>query len=159
MIAVDSRIRPAFSPSSVPEIVSGLSAFVATESAWADARMNQGNFLRSARHRLALTLDEAAPVFGFSKPYLSMVETGRVPITSEMAVKAISLIQDLPGGKGVPEITRNAADAAALVADVAALRDENRRLRGEMRKAYDLIGNLLPRDARAVLRDALNGKE
>jgi repressor LexA len=37
-----------------------------------------GQKLRSRRQRLGLTLDELAPKAGISKPYLSLIETGRV---------------------------------------------------------------------------------
>src|SRR6187431_2261502 len=38
-----------------------------------------GTKLRKQRRRLGLTLDELAGRTGISKPYLSLIETGRVP--------------------------------------------------------------------------------
>src|SRR5688572_14994737 len=38
-----------------------------------------GTKLRRQRRRLGLTLDELAGQTGISKPYLSLIETGRVP--------------------------------------------------------------------------------
>jgi len=38
-----------------------------------------GTKLRRQRRRLGLTLDELAGRTGISKPYLSLIETGRVP--------------------------------------------------------------------------------
>src|SRR5207253_9928628 len=38
-----------------------------------------GTKLRSYRRRMGLTLDELAGRTGISKPYLSLIETGRVP--------------------------------------------------------------------------------
>src|SRR4051812_33210146 len=38
-----------------------------------------GSQIRKQRRRLGLTLDELAGRTGISKPYLSLIETGRVP--------------------------------------------------------------------------------
>ncbi|MHC5137950.1 MAG: helix-turn-helix domain-containing protein, partial [Planctomycetota bacterium] len=40
--------------------------------------MSLGQIIRKKRESLHLTLDEVAAFTGFSKPYLSTIETGRV---------------------------------------------------------------------------------
>jgi repressor LexA len=51
--------------------------------------MSLGQIIREKREQLGLTLDEAAAYTGFSKPYLSTVETGKVknPPSDELLMK------------------------------------------------------------------------
>lgn len=58
-----------------------------------------GNKLRRRRRRLALTLDELAAKSGISKPYLSLIETGRVtnPPSDEKLQKLETILQFAKG--------------------------------------------------------------
>ena len=51
--------------------------------------MSLGEIIRSKREELGLTLDEVGSRIGFSKPYLSTIETGRVtnPPSDELLQK------------------------------------------------------------------------
>jgi len=44
--------------------------------------MSLGQIIRKKREQLSLTLDEVSSRTGFSKPYLSTIETGKVKIMS-----------------------------------------------------------------------------
>jgi repressor LexA len=61
--------------------------------------MSLGQIIREKREGLGLTLDEAAAYTGFSKPYLSTVETGRVknPPGDELLKKLEEYLQFNPG--------------------------------------------------------------
>ena len=47
--------------------------------------------VRLFRIAAGLTLDEAAPRVGISAPYLSMLETGRKPLTPEITIRLLRL--------------------------------------------------------------------
>lgn len=57
--------------------------------------MSLGQIIRNRREELGLTLDEVAAYSGFSKPYLSTVETGRVknPPSDELLCKLESYLK------------------------------------------------------------------
>jgi SOS-response transcriptional repressor LexA len=61
--------------------------------------MSLGQIIREKREGLGLTLDEAAAYTGFSKPYLSTVETGRVknPPSDELLIKLEQYLRFEPG--------------------------------------------------------------
>jgi repressor LexA len=61
--------------------------------------MSLGQIIREKREGLGLTLDEAAAYTGFSKPYLSTVETGRVknPPSDELLKKLEEYLRFTPG--------------------------------------------------------------
>lgn len=61
--------------------------------------MSLGQIIREKRESLDLTLDEAAAYTGFSKPYLSTVETGRVknPPGDELLMKLEQYLRFEPG--------------------------------------------------------------
>jgi len=61
--------------------------------------MSLGQIIRNRREELGLTLDEVASYSGFSKPYLSTVETGRVknPPSDELLRKIESYLRFPPG--------------------------------------------------------------
>jgi phage repressor protein C with HTH and peptisase S24 domain len=62
--------------------------------------MSLGQIIRNRREELGLTLDEVAAYSGFSKPYLSTVETGRVknPPSDELLCKLESHLK-FPAGQ------------------------------------------------------------
>ncbi len=57
--------------------------------------MSLGRIIRNKRERLGLTLDEVGRRSGFSKPYLSTIETGRVanPPSDELLMKLEQILQ------------------------------------------------------------------
>jgi repressor LexA len=61
--------------------------------------MSLGQIIREKREGLGLTLDEAAAYTGFSKPYLSTVETGKVknPPSDELLKKLEEYLRFTPG--------------------------------------------------------------
>jgi SOS-response transcriptional repressor LexA len=61
--------------------------------------MSLGQIIREKREGLGLTLDEAAAYTGFSKPYLSTVETGKVknPPSDELLRKLEEYLHFTPG--------------------------------------------------------------
>ena len=61
--------------------------------------MSLGKILRQKRESLNLTLDEVSRRSGFSKPYLSTIETGKVnnPPSDELLLKLENLLQFEPG--------------------------------------------------------------
>lgn len=61
--------------------------------------MALGQIIRQKREQLNLTLDEVSTTVGFSKPYLSTIETGKVknPPSDELLVKLEKLLQFEPG--------------------------------------------------------------
>ncbi len=61
--------------------------------------MSLGNIIRNRREEKKLTLDEVSRQIGFSKPYLSTIETGRVtnPPSDELLVKLEKILGFEPG--------------------------------------------------------------
>jgi len=61
--------------------------------------MSLGQIIRQKREELGLTLDEVSNRTGYSKPYLSTIETGRVknPPADELLVKLEKLLNFEPG--------------------------------------------------------------
>ena len=61
--------------------------------------MSLGNIIRNKREEKKLTLDEVSRQIGFSKPYLSTIETGRVnnPPGDELLIKLEKLLGFEPG--------------------------------------------------------------
>jgi len=61
--------------------------------------MSLGKILREKREKLELTLDEVSSRVGFSKPYLSTIETGRVnnPPSDELLLKLEKVLEFEPG--------------------------------------------------------------
>jgi transcriptional regulator with XRE-family HTH domain len=63
-----------------------------------------GTKLRRQRRRLGLTLDELAVRAGISKPYLSLIETGRVPNPpSDAKLQRLEQTLGFPSGELVSE--------------------------------------------------------
>lgn len=61
--------------------------------------MSLGQIIRNKREELKLTLDEVGSLTGFSKPYLSTIETGRVknPPSDELLIKLEKILKFEPG--------------------------------------------------------------
>jgi repressor LexA len=61
--------------------------------------MSLGQIIRNKREELKLTLDEVGSLTGFSKPYLSTIETGRVknPPSDELLIKLEKILNFEPG--------------------------------------------------------------
>ena len=61
--------------------------------------MSLGQIIRDKRERLNLTLDEVGSSVGFSKPYLSTIETGKVnnPPSDELLAKLEKILKFEPG--------------------------------------------------------------
>jgi len=61
--------------------------------------MSLGQIIREKRERLNLTLDEVSNKIGFSKPYLSTIETGKVknPPSDELLTKLEKVLKFEPG--------------------------------------------------------------
>jgi len=61
--------------------------------------MSLGQIIRNKRERLGLTLDEVCNRVGFSKPYLSTIETGKVknPPSDELLKKLERILEFEPG--------------------------------------------------------------
>jgi SOS-response transcriptional repressor LexA len=91
--------------------------------------MSLGQIIRNRRREIDLTLDEVSAKTGFSKPYLSTIETGKVknPPSDELLRKLEEVLQVKPG------TLRHAANLDRMPADVRqrfeAAEAENDRLR------------------------------
>ena len=61
--------------------------------------MSLGQIIRQKREQLNLTLDEVSNRVGFSKPYLSTIETGKVknPPGDELLTKLEKILEFAPG--------------------------------------------------------------
>lgn len=91
--------------------------------------MSLGMIIRNRRREIGLTLDEVSAKTGFSKPYLSTIETGKVknPPSDELLRKLETVLQVEPGS------LRHSANLDRMPADVRekyeAFVSENQRLR------------------------------
>ena len=102
--------------------------------------MSLGQIIREQRKGLHLTLDEVAAFTGFSKPYLSTIETGRVKNPpSDKLLKKLEEYLQLPAGhlQRIANLERMPAD---LRQDYEAIDAENRQYRQIIR---DIIGRKL----------------
>lgn len=99
--------------------------------------MSLGQIIRKRRHELNVTLDEVSAKTGFSKPYLSTIETGKVknPPSDELLRKLEDALQFSPG------TLRHTANLDRMSADVRqqfeAYESENQRWRKLVRNLMD----------------------
>ena len=99
--------------------------------------MSLGQIIRKRRHELNVTLDEVSAKTGFSKPYLSTIETGKVknPPSDELLRKLEDALKFSPG------TLRHAANLDRMSADVRqqfeACESENQRWRKLVRNLMD----------------------
>ncbi len=99
--------------------------------------MSLGQIIRKRRHELNITLDEVSAKIGFSKPYLSTIETGKVknPPGDKLLRKLEDVLQFAPG------TLRHTANLDRMPADVRqqfeAYESENQRWRKLVRNLMD----------------------
>ncbi|MBN1815977.1 MAG: helix-turn-helix domain-containing protein [Sedimentisphaerales bacterium] len=111
--------------------------------------MSLGQIIRNRREEMGLTLDEVAARIGFSKPYLSTIETGRVrnPPRDGCLYKLEQVLQFEAG------LLQHIAHLERMPSDIKqnfeAVDAENRRLRGIIKKisenkvSFEQIDDLL----------------
>ena len=101
--------------------------------------MSLGQILRKKREQLHLTLDEVAAFTGFSKPYLSTIETGRVkPPSDRLLAKLEKCLQFEQGHlQHIAHLERMPADVRR---DYEAIDAENRQYKQILK---DIIGRKL----------------
>jgi phage repressor protein C with HTH and peptisase S24 domain len=112
--------------------------------------MSLGQIIRKKREQLNLTLDEVSNRAGFSKPYLSTIETGRVknPPSDEL-LKKLERVLDFELG-----LLLHIAHLESLPSDI---RQEYESAEAETKKWRQLIKNLMSaKDNKAQLDNLLD---
>jgi SOS-response transcriptional repressor LexA len=101
--------------------------------------MSLGQILRKKREQLHLTLDEVAAFTGFSKPYLSTIETGRVKPPSDRLLARLEECLQFESGhlRHIAHLERMPADVRR---DYEAIDAENRQYKQILK---DIIGRKL----------------
>jgi phage repressor protein C with HTH and peptisase S24 domain len=115
--------------------------------------MSLGQIIRKRRHELNVTLDEVSAKTGFSKPYLSTIETGKVknPPSDELLRKLEDALQFAPG------TLRHAANLNRMPADV---RQQFEAYESENQRWRKLVRNLIDKKVKgAELNDLLSKNE
>ncbi len=104
--------------------------------------MSLGQIIRKKREQLNLTLDEVSNRIGFSKPYLSTIETGKVknPPGDELLTRLEKILEFEPG------LLLHIAHIEGLPADV---RQEYESAEAESQKWRQVIKNLINKKAKA----------
>ncbi len=110
--------------------------------------MSLGQIIRNKRERLGLTLDEVCNRVGFSKPYLSTIETGKVknPPSDELLKKLERILEFEPG------LLLHIAHMERLPSDV---RQVYESAEAENQKWRQLIKNLIDQKSDVGELDAL----
>jgi len=113
--------------------------------------MSLGQIIRKKREQLHLTLDEVSASIGFSKPYLSTIETGRVnnPPSDELLAKLEKTLQFEPG------LLLHIAHMESLPPDI---RQEYESTEAENQKLRQFIKNLIHKKTDPVQLDTLLAK-
>jgi phage repressor protein C with HTH and peptisase S24 domain len=108
--------------------------------------MSLGQIIRDKREQLHLTLDEVSAAVGFSKPYLSTIETGKVnnPPSDELLTKLEKTLKFEPG------LLLHIAHMESLPPDI---RQEYESAEAENQKLRQLIRNLIHKKTDAVQID------
>jgi phage repressor protein C with HTH and peptisase S24 domain len=98
--------------------------------------MSLGQIIRKKREELNLTLDEVSNSVGFSKPYLSTIETGKVknPPSDELLTKLEKILEFEPG------LLLHIAHMERLPSDI---RQEYESAEAENQKWRQIIKNLI----------------
>ena len=98
--------------------------------------MSLGQIIRKKREQLNLTLDEVSNRIGFSKPYLSTIETGKVknPPSDELLTRLEKILEFEPG------LLLHIAHIEGLPADV---RQEYESAEAESQKWRQIVKNLI----------------
>ncbi len=112
------------------------------------AGMSLGQIIRKKREQLNLTLDEVSGRIGFSKPYLSTIETGKVknPPSDELLRKLERVLNFDPG------LLLHIAHMESLPSDV---RQKCESDEAEIQKWRQLIRNLMQAKGDAAQLDSL----
>ena len=115
--------------------------------------MSLGQIIRTRRQELHLTLDEVAAKTGFSKPYLSTVETGRVTNPpSDNLLRKLEAVLDFEAG-----LLQHIAHVERMPADV---RRDYEEIDAQNRRYRQLIRDVLERKRdTAELSDILSAEE
>jgi repressor LexA len=110
--------------------------------------MSLGQIIRKKREQLNLTLDEVSSRVGFSKPYLSTIETGKVknPPRDELLIKLEKILEFEPG------LLLHIAHMEQIPPDI---RQEYESAEAENQKWRQFIKNLIHSKENAVQLDAL----
>jgi len=113
--------------------------------------MSLGQIIRKRREQLNLTLDEVSNHIGFSKPYLSTIETGKVknPPGDELLRKLEKLLEFEPG------LLLHIAHIEGLPSDV---RQEYESAEAENQKLRQFIKNLIHKKSHAAYLGKLLAK-
>jgi repressor LexA len=103
--------------------------------------MSLGQIIRDKREQLSLTLDEVSNKVGFSKPYLSTIETGKVknPPSDELLTRLERVLTFEPG------LLLHLAHMERMPSDVRGIYEsreaENQKLRHFMKKLMEKRGS------------------
>lgn len=110
--------------------------------------MSLGQIIRKKREQLSLTLDEVSSRVGFSKPYLSTIETGKVknPPSDELLKKLEKVLKFKPG------LLLHIAHMERLPSDI---RQEYESAEAENQRWRQFIKNLIHRKADVSRLDTL----
>lgn len=110
--------------------------------------MSLGQIIRKKREQLHLTLDEVSAGVGFSKPYLSTIETGKVnnPPSDELLTKLEKTLEFEPG------LLLHIAHMESLPPDI---RQEYESAEAQNQKLRQFIKNLVHKKTDQVQVDAL----
>jgi repressor LexA len=110
--------------------------------------MSLGQIIRKKREQLHLTLDEVSASVGFSKPYLSTIETGKVnnPPSDELLTKLEKTLEFAPG------LLLHIAHMESLPPDI---RQEYESAEAENQKLRQFIKNLIRKKTNAVQVDTI----
>lgn len=102
--------------------------------------MSLGQIIRKKREQLNLTLDEVSNRVGFSKPYLSTIETGKVknPPSDELLTKLEKVLEFKPG------LLLHIAHIERLPSDI---RQKYESAEAENQKWRQIVKNLIDRKA------------
>jgi repressor LexA len=110
--------------------------------------MSLGQIIRKKREQLHLTLDEVSAGVGFSKPYLSTIETGKVnnPPSDELLTKLEKTLEFEPG------LLLHIAHMESLPPDI---RQEYESAEAENQKLRQFIKNLVHKKTDPIQLDTL----
>jgi repressor LexA len=110
--------------------------------------MSLGQIIRRKREQLNLTLDEVSSLAGFSKPYLSTIETGKVknPPGDELLRKLEKILEFEPG------LLLHIAHLEGLPSDI---RQEYESAEAENQKFRQFLKNLIHKKTSVKKLDAL----
>jgi len=118
-----------------------------------------GPKLRRQRRRLGLTLDELAGRTGISKPYLSLIETGRVPNPpSDEKLRRLEQTLGFTAGELLTQahLQRTPRDVRAMLTRLIANRDEETKRRKDEVNGVAVAHSVSPSLSLSVSSSAIN---